>query len=204
MDLVDRQRIMRRGEHRRAVAVDRLNFCRMGEERNMRNWFQSVGQQVLAGEHGENAGHGHGVLDIDRFDPRMRMRRAQHYGVHLPRQVHVVAEAALSGDQSSVSEFRDTFKRRRDIVVDVFGNSDLLPVVPHGAFYALIDVSSTGLSSLEFAKSFLLAADAAVVPGVTFGPSCDRYVRIAFTIEDAQLRDGLTRLRQFIEQSGSH
>jgi aspartate/methionine/tyrosine aminotransferase len=113
-------------------------------------------------------------------------------------------EAALSGDQSSVSEFRDTFKRRRDIVVDVFGNSGLLPVVPHGAFYALIDVSSTGRSSLEFAKSFLLAADAAVVPGVTFGPSCDRYVRIAFTIEDAQLRDGLTRLRQFIEQSGSH
>ena len=113
-------------------------------------------------------------------------------------------EAALSGDQSSVNEFRDTFKRRRDIVVDVFGNSGLLPVVPHGAFYALIDVSSTGRSSLEFAKSFLLAADAAVVPGITFGTSSDRYVRIAFTIEDTQLRDGLTRLRRFIEQSSSH
>jgi aspartate aminotransferase/aminotransferase len=112
-------------------------------------------------------------------------------------------EAALSGDQGSVSEFRDTFKRRRDIVVDVFGNTGLLPVVPHGAFYALIDVGSTGRASLEFAKSFLLAEDAAVVPGVTFGPNCDRYVRIAFTIEDSQLRDGLTRLRRFIEQSGS-
>jgi len=41
------------------------------------------------------------------------------------------------------------------------------------------------------------------VPGVTFGPSCDRFVRIAFTIDDAQLRDGLTRLRRFIEQSAS-
>jgi aspartate aminotransferase/aminotransferase len=109
-------------------------------------------------------------------------------------------EAALSGDQSSVGEFRDTFRRRRDIVVDVFGNTGLLPVVPHGAFYALIDISSTGRSSLDFAKSFLLAQDAAVVPGITFGPSCDRYVRVAFTIEDAQLREGLTRLRRYIEQ----
>jgi aspartate/methionine/tyrosine aminotransferase len=109
-------------------------------------------------------------------------------------------EAALSGDQSSVSEFRDTFKRRRDIVVDVFGNTGLLPVVPHGAFYALIDISSTGRSSLDFAKTFLLSEEAAVVPGVTFGPSCDRYVRVAFTIEDAQLREGLTRLRKYIEQ----
>ena len=52
-DFVDRQRIMRRGEHRRAVAVDRLDLRRMGQERNMRNRFQAVGQQVLAGEHGQ-------------------------------------------------------------------------------------------------------------------------------------------------------
>lgn len=112
-------------------------------------------------------------------------------------------EAALSGDQNSVSQFRDTFKRRRDIVVDVFGNTGLLPVVPHGAFYALIDISSTGRSSLDFAKAFLLSQEAAVVPGVTFGPNCDRYVRVAFTIEDAQLREGLTRLRRYIEQPGA-
>ncbi len=109
-------------------------------------------------------------------------------------------EAALSGDQSSVGEFRDTFKRRRDIVVDVFGNTGLLPVVPHGAFYALIDISSTGRTSLDFAKAFLLSQEAAVVPGITFGPSCDHYVRVAFTIEDAQLREGLTRLRRYIDQ----
>jgi aspartate/methionine/tyrosine aminotransferase len=112
-------------------------------------------------------------------------------------------EAALAGDQHCVGEFRDTFKRRRDIVIDTFGNTGLLPVVPHGAFYALIDVSSTGRSSLDFAKAFLLAQDTAVVPGITFGPSCDRYVRVAFTIDDAKLREGLTRLRRYIEQPGA-
>ena len=39
-----------------------------------------------------------------------------------------------------------------------------------------------------------------MVPGITFGPSCDRYVRIAFTIADEELRDGLQRLRDHIEK----
>lgn len=110
-------------------------------------------------------------------------------------------EVALGGDQRCVAEFRDVFKRRRDIVVDVFGNSDLLPMVPNGAFYALIDIGKTGRSSLDFAKSFLLACDTAVVPGITFGKSCDHYVRVAFTIGDAPLREGLCRLRNHIEST---
>jgi aspartate/methionine/tyrosine aminotransferase len=109
-------------------------------------------------------------------------------------------EAALGGDQTSVTELRDIFKRRRDIVVDVFGNTGLLPITPQGAFYALMDINSTGQRSLEFAKDFLVACETAVVPGITFGPNCDRYVRVAFTTADEQLREGLLRLRAYIEQ----
>lgn len=109
------------------------------------------------------------------------------------------SEAALAGDQGCVREFRDTFKRRRDIVVEVFGNTGFLPLVPEGAFYALIDISGTGAGSVDFAKRFLIEQNTAVVPGVTFGPSCDRYVRIAFTIADDELKEGLLRLRRHIE-----
>jgi aspartate aminotransferase/aminotransferase len=109
-------------------------------------------------------------------------------------------EAALDGDQAGTRTFRDAFMRRRDIVVDVFGNTGLLPSIPQGAFYALIDVGATGRSSLEFARDLLASCDTAVVPGITFGPSCDRYVRIAFTIADEELREGLQRLRAYIEK----
>jgi aspartate/methionine/tyrosine aminotransferase len=109
-------------------------------------------------------------------------------------------EAALGGDQKSVAELREIFRRRRDIVVDVFGNTGVLPVTPQGAFYALIDIGSTCQLSLEFAKDFLVACNTAVVPGVTFGPSCDQYVRVAFTTSDEQLREGLQRLRTHIER----
>jgi aspartate aminotransferase/aminotransferase len=111
-------------------------------------------------------------------------------------------EAALAGDQESVVKLCAIFKRRRDIVVDVFGNTGLLPATPQGAFYALIDIAATGLRSVEFAKNLLTTCDTAVVPGVTFGPSCDRYVRIAFTTSDELLREGLRRLRERIQGHG--
>lgn len=107
-------------------------------------------------------------------------------------------EAALLSDQSSVLEFRTMFRRRRDIVVDVFGNTKLLPMIPAGAFYALIDIRPKRMTSLDFAKAFLAQHDTAVVPGITFGPLCDGYVRVAFTIADDELREGLRRLRDFI------
>jgi aspartate/methionine/tyrosine aminotransferase len=90
--------------------------------------------------------------------------------------------------------------RRRDIVVDVFGNTGLLPLVPEGAFYTLIDIGATGLGSLDFAKQFLIDQNTAVVPAITFGPSCERYVRAAFTTADDELREGLRRLRAQIEK----
>jgi aspartate/methionine/tyrosine aminotransferase len=108
-------------------------------------------------------------------------------------------EAALAGDQKCVVELRETFRRRRDIVVEVFGNTALLPATPHGAFYALIDIRSSGQRSLEFAKGFLISHNTAVVPGITFGPHCDDYVRVAFTTSDQELREGLQRLRAHIE-----
>jgi aspartate aminotransferase/aminotransferase len=109
------------------------------------------------------------------------------------------AEAALDGDQAIVDGFRESYRRRRDIVVDVFGNTQLLPLVPEGAFYALIDIGATGRRSLDFARDLLARCDTAVVPGITFGPSCDSYVRVAFTIGDDDLRRGLQRLRSHIE-----
>jgi aspartate/methionine/tyrosine aminotransferase len=109
-------------------------------------------------------------------------------------------EAALAGDQSCVVELRETFRRRRDIIIGVFGNTGLLPATPLGAFYALIDIHSTGQRSLEFAKGFLTGRNTAVVPGITFGPHCDGYVRLAFTTSDHDLREGLQRLRDHIEE----
>ena len=99
-------------------------------------------------------------------------------------------------------QFREIYRRRRDILLDVLGNTGLLPVVPAGAFYGLVDITDrhAAQGSLAFAKRLLQERNVATVPGITFGPSCDRFVRIAFTTGDDALREGLTGLRDFIDQ----
>jgi len=109
-------------------------------------------------------------------------------------------EVALSADQNCVMDFREIYRRRRDVLVEEFGNTGLLPVVPAGAFYSLVNITDRHAKkgSLEFAKKLLLETNVAVVPGITFGPSCDHYVRVAFTTDDKALRKGLRILRDFI------
>ncbi len=112
-------------------------------------------------------------------------------------------EVALSGPQDCVAQFRKIYRRRRDILLDVLGNTGMLPVVPAGAFYALVDITGRHATegSLAFAKRLLQERNVAVVPGITFGPSCDHYVRVAFTTADDALTEGLTILRDFIDHT---
>jgi aspartate/methionine/tyrosine aminotransferase len=107
-------------------------------------------------------------------------------------------EAALAGPQECVHRFRAVYRGRRDLVVEMLGPTGLLPVVPAGAFYALLDIGRSGQDSMSFAKSLLLAEGVAVVPGITFGPSSDRFVRIAYTAADRELRTGLERVRRYL------
>ena len=101
-----------------------------------------------------------------------------------PTPSQKAGEAALAGDQQVVTDFCNVYRRRRDLVVQALSGSSYLPIVPAGAFYALVDVSQAGTNSLDTAKAALLEASVAVVPGITFGPASDRYVRIAYTIAD--------------------
>jgi aspartate aminotransferase/aminotransferase len=110
------------------------------------------------------------------------------------------AEAALAGDQTCVDELRTRFRRRRDQVVDQLRGSGLLPCAPAGAFYAFVDIGSTGCDSFAFCEGLLKRRAVATVPGVTFGPSSDHFIRIAFTVDDAVLQDGLARIRTHVDE----
>ncbi len=115
-----------------------------------------------------------------------------------PTPSQVAAEAALTGPQDEVAKGCALFQRRRDIFVEEIGSTGRMAAVPRGAFYGLVDIGqardTAGGGVLGFAKRLLVEHGVAVVPGDTFGPSTAGMVRVAFTIEDERLRDGLKRL----------
>jgi aspartate/methionine/tyrosine aminotransferase len=116
-----------------------------------------------------------------------------------PTMIQEAGLAALRGEQRCVTDAAAQFRRRRDVMVEVLAGSPLLPVVPRGAFYGFLDISATGLGSLDFARRALAEAAVAVVPGITFGPASNRFVRVALTVPDEALREGLVRLRDLAE-----
>jgi aspartate aminotransferase/aminotransferase len=115
-----------------------------------------------------------------------------------PTPSQVAAEAALTGPQDSVETGRRLFQRRRDLFLNVLGPTGMVAGYPRGAFYGLVKLGDQHASALDFARKLLLEEGVAVVPGDTFGASTSRMIRLAFTIEDERLTEGLRRLARAI------
>ena len=107
---------------------------------------------------------------------------------------------ALEGPQDCVRQMRDAYHRRRDIAVEVLRQYDLYQYTPGGAFYLLIDISSTGMDSRDFTVQLLKEKRVAVAPGSTFGEVSRGHIRISIASSDENIREGLERLCEMIRK----
>jgi aspartate/methionine/tyrosine aminotransferase len=112
-------------------------------------------------------------------------------------------EAAIRGPQDCVEEMRLAYERRRDIVRDTLRPAGLLPVVPSGAFYALVDLRGTGLSSRTLSRGLLEEERVAAAPGDTFGAEAEGMVRISLASSDEDVAEGCRRIVAFAERHAS-
>ena len=110
----------------------------------------------------------------------------------------VAAETALRGPQDCVRLMRDAYARAAQHVLEVLQPPGLLPVVPDGAFYALIDVSRSGLTSDAFARRLLTTEGVAVAPGSTFGDRTGQMVRISTACSEDDLVRGCTIIKNVL------
>lgn len=110
------------------------------------------------------------------------------------------ALAALNGPQDVISEMREAYRRRRDLVCDVLKEHNLLQYTPSGAFYLMIDISRTQMESYDFCKTLLAEKKVSTAPGATFGPSAAQMIRISLATAEDQLVEGVKRLCAFIEE----
>ena len=111
---------------------------------------------------------------------------------------------ALTGDQSCVSEMRDAFLRRRDLILKHISQMDGVRCpVPGGAFYVFPDLSAyIGKSfngrkietDMDLCIYLLEEGHIATVPGSAFGaPGC---VRISYANSDENLEKAMQRLKK--------
>jgi aspartate aminotransferase/aminotransferase len=113
------------------------------------------------------------------------------------------AEAAIRGSQDCVEEMRRAYQHRRDIVAEILEPAGLLPVVPSGAFYALVDLRGIGLSSRALSRGLLEEERVAAAPGDTFGAEAEGMVRISLASSDDDVAEGCRRIVAFAERHAS-
>ena len=113
----------------------------------------------------------------------------------------VAAEAALTGPQDCVAEMVTAYRRRRDLVVDILKDAELLISEPTGAFYIMADVSPRGLPAREFSFALLREQGVSAAPGTAFGEVASEAVRISLASSEADLREGVGRLARFVHRS---
>ena len=94
------------------------------------------------------------------------------------------AEAALSGPQGIVDEMTESFKRRRDILLDGLTNHDIECATPKGAFYAMPEVPDGFVDEC-------IDRGVIVVPGEAFGAGGEGMARISYATDDETLREAV-------------
>lgn len=108
---------------------------------------------------------------------------------------------ALQTDVQLIEAFRQSFEKRRDLMFEGLAEiDDIKTFKPTGAFYLFTDVSrlydklDSVTDSVSFCDYLLEKWRIACIPGQAFGE--DRCVRFSFVVDEATIREGLSRLSQ--------
>ncbi len=130
--------------------------------------------------------HSHSVTCATNF--------VQHAGVE-----------ALRNTDDAITEMRDAFHERRDMLVDLFADHGKDVAVPEGAFYMMLPVtedcealraSGTGDEPVDQAwcEGAIEDAHVATVPGSAFGTP--GFARLSYAASEERLREGVERLAE--------
>jgi alanine-synthesizing transaminase len=127
-----------------------------------------------------------------------RVKSYLDYGAYTP--IQVAATAALNGPTECIAEMRATYKRRRDVLVESFGQAGWTFDAPQASMFAWVKIPEpyAALGSLEFSKLLIEKAEVAVAPGIGFGEFGDAYVRIAIVENEHRIRQAARNIKKFM------
>src|SRR5712672_3319648 len=128
-----------------------------------------------------------------------RVKSYLDYGAFTP--IQVAATAALNGPEDCIVEMRETYKRRRDVLVESFGRAGWEIPPPRASMFAWAPLPEPfrTLGSIDFSTLLVEKAEVAVSPGIGFGEHGEGFVRIALVENEQRIRQAARNLRRFLE-----
>ncbi len=130
---------------------------------------------------------------------------------HLTSGTSTISQWASAGallkSQDDCEEMRQGFQKRKDLIVGLLSEiRNITFVPPQGAFYVFVDISAyLGGNSkflfendIAFCEELLERKKVSMVPGTAFlSPG---FVRISFSCSEGNIREGVRRFGEFLEE----
>jgi alanine-synthesizing transaminase len=128
-----------------------------------------------------------------------RVKSYLDYGAFTP--VQVAATAALNGPDDCIVEMRETYKKRRDVMVESFGRAGWDIPAPAASMFAWAPLPKgfAEIGSMQFATLMVEKSGVVVSPGVAFGEHGEGFVRIALVENEQRIRQAARNIRRFLE-----
>jgi len=127
-----------------------------------------------------------------------RIKSYLDYGIFQPIQIASIT--ALNGPYGCVEEIVETYRKRRDTLVNGLNRIGWYVERPKATMFvwARIPEPFQKMGSVEFSKLLLTKAKVAVAPGKGFGEYGDGYVRFALVENPHRIRQAIRGIKQIL------
>lgn len=123
----------------------------------------------------------------------------QYTAMCAPTIAQIAALESLRHGLAAKDEMMASYNERRKLFVAGLNAIGLACHEPEGAFYAFPSITSTGMSSEQFALRMLKEAKVAVVPGHVFGSGGEGFIRCSYAASLVDLEKALARMGRFMQ-----
>ena len=95
---------------------------------------------------------------------------------------------------------RNYEKRARSLVKALEGSKKVSARMPEGGMFVMVDVRKTGLTGEAFAWKLLEEEGVVTMPGESFGQGGTGHLRVALTVDEAQITEACKRIARLAER----
>ena len=112
------------------------------------------------------------------------------------RGIQDAALTALTGDQEWMEERNETYKERRDIILEALRSRGFNPDTPKAGLYVWCRIPE-GYTSTEFTELLRDKIGVSLAPGSAYGRNGEGYMRISVGAATPKVREAMERFKEF-------
>jgi aminotransferase len=123
------------------------------------------------------------------------------FAICAPVVSQYAALAALNGPQDCIPEFAEHYRAARDLMCARLDKLDALFSYqrPHGSYLMFPRILvEAGRDSMTFCKDLLQKGKVSTTPGIAFGPTGERHMRLSFCVSLDEVNKAFDRIEAFL------